>query len=45
MRISSKQKKEVISLRKQGKSYSAISLFTGVSRGDVDRILKEAVKK
>ncbi|WP_155241850.1 hypothetical protein [Clostridium pasteurianum] len=45
MRISSKQKKEVISLRKQGKSYSAISLFTGVPRGDIDRILKEAVKQ
>lgn len=41
MRMTAKQKKEVIALRKQGKSYSAISLFTGVSRDDVARILKE----
>lgn len=42
MRITAKQKKEVIALRKQGKSYSAISLFTGVSRDDVGKIIKEA---
>lgn len=41
MRITANQKREVIALRKQGKSYKAISLFTNVSREDIERIIKE----
>lgn len=40
--ITARKKKEVISLRKQGKQVKAISMFTEVSRDDIKRILKEA---
>ena len=42
MRITTKQKKDVIKYRKQGKSYLAISLLTGVPQNKVSEIIKEA---
>lgn len=42
IRVTSKQKKEVIEYRKQGKSYLAISLLTGVPQNKISEIFKEA---
>lgn len=44
-KVPPRKRKEVIKLRKQGKTYTAISLFTGVSRDDVQKIIKESKKK
>jgi hypothetical protein len=40
MKVPPRKRKEVIKLREQGKTYTAISLFTGVPRDDVQGIIK-----
>lgn len=42
MRVTANQKKEVLALRKQGKTYKAISLFTSVPQNIVAEIIKKA---
>ncbi|WP_195510153.1 helix-turn-helix domain-containing protein [Clostridium tyrobutyricum] len=44
-KVPPRKRKEVIELRKQGKTYTAISLFTGVPRDYVQKIIKEVKKK
>jgi len=45
VKVAPRKRKEVLKLRKQGKTYTAISLFTGVPRDDVQKIIKEVKKK